>query len=224
MRQYDEKEQSALPKLVLTQVHFNKSMIGRFGSGKQNDKTDDRWSEFYGNVEAFRANVASTSNRLDPDRLPTDGLFLTGQTLQVLQEPPPVGSPEATPARQYMKATEKAYAWSHDKALNADIITYDSYKDLVYAYGNDGHNVVFAEQHAVGQPISPGSAEAVQLNPKTGAVNVINSSTIGLIDKNTGYRPTAAAPDDPYAKKKKPVKKPFRLPPMNVERRGWTGT
>ena len=109
------------------------------------------------------------------------------------------------------------------RLLSADVITYDSYKDLVYAYGEDGHSVLFAEQHAAGQPMSPGSAEAVQLNPKTGGIHLIDSNTVGLIDKNTGYRPTATGPDDPYAKKKKAVKKPFKLPTVNVERRGWTG-
>ena len=212
-----------LPTMVLTQIHFNKGMRGRFGSGKESDKTDHRWSEFHGNVEASRAKVANTKTKLNPDRLPSDGLFLTGQTLRVIQEPPPVGSPEATPARQYLKAWEKAYAWSNDKALQGDVITYDSYKDLVYAYGEEGHSVGYAQQHAAGQPTSPGSAKAVQLNPKTGALHLIDSDTIGLLDKNTGYRPTAAIPDDPYAKKKKKVKRPFKLPTMNVERRGFTG-
>ncbi len=36
---------------------------------------------------------------LDPDELPSDGLFLTGQTLRVISEPPPVGSPKSAPAR-----------------------------------------------------------------------------------------------------------------------------
>ena len=217
------KASEVLPTMLLTQIHFNKGMRGRFGSGKENDKTDHRWSEFYGNVEASRAKVANTQTKLNPDRLPSDGLFLTGQTLRVIQEPPPVGSPESAPARQYLKTWEKAYAWSNEKILQGDVITYDSYKDLVYAYGEEGHSVNFAEQHAAGQPTSPGSAKAVQLNPKTGGIHLIDSDTIGLIDKNTGYRPTAAQPDDPYAKKKKKVKKPFKLPTMNVERRGFTG-
>ena len=41
-----------------------------------------------------------------------------------------------------MKAWEKAYASSHDKILQGDIITYDSYKDLIYAYGENGRNVI----------------------------------------------------------------------------------
>ena len=69
-------------------------------------------------------------------------MFLTGQTLRVIQEPPPVGSPESAPARQYLKTWEKAQAISHDKVLSADVITYDSYKDLVYAYGEEGHSVL----------------------------------------------------------------------------------
>ena len=117
---------------------------------------------------------------LNPDRLPTDGLFLTGQTLRVIQEPPPVGSPESTPARQYMKAMGKSLCVEQRQGhFKADVITYDSYKDLVYAYGEEGHNVIFAEQHAAGQPISPGSAKAVQLNPKTGGMHLIDSDTIG---------------------------------------------
>jgi hypothetical protein len=150
-------------------------------------------------------------------------VYLTGQILRVIQEPPPVGSPESMPARQYLKVWENAHALNHTKIIEADVITYDSYKDLVYAYGENGHPVLYAEQHAAGQPTSRGSAEAVQLNPKTGGIHLINSNTVGLIDKNTGFRPTVVGPDDPYAKKKKRVKKPFKLPTMNVERRGWTG-
>ncbi len=214
--------------MLLTQIHFNKGMRGRFGSGKENDKTDHRWSEFYGDVEAFRAKVSNEKVMLNPYRLPTDGLlFLTGQTLRVIQEPPPIGSPESTAVRQYLKTWENASASSNEngllKVLQGDVITYDSHKDLVYAYGENGHNVGFAQQHEAGQPVTRGSAKAVQLNPKTGGIHLIDSDTIALLDKNTGYRPTAAKPDDPYAKKKKKVKRPFKLPTMNVERRGFTG-
>ena len=77
-----------------------------------------------------------------------------------------------------MKAWEKAYAWSNEKSLQSDVITYDSYKDLVYAYGEDGHGVIFAEQHAAGQPISSGSSRPMQLNPKTGGIRIIDSNTV----------------------------------------------
>ena len=209
--------------MVLTQIHFNDGMRGRLGNGKENDKAESRWSEFHGDVETCRAKVANTYARLNFDHPPEDSVYLTGQILRVIQEPRPVGSPESTAARQYLKVWENAQAHNQTKTISADVITYDSFKDLVYAYGEDGHSVLFAEQHAVGQQMSNGSAEAVQLNPKTGGIRLINSNTVGMIDKNTGYRPTATGPDDPYAKKKKALKRPFKLPTANLERRGWTG-
>ena len=35
-----------IPPLVLTKIKFVTGMRGRFGTGKQNDKTDERWAEF----------------------------------------------------------------------------------------------------------------------------------------------------------------------------------
>ena len=218
-----ESTASEVSTMVLTQIHFNDGMRGRLGNGKENDKSESRWSEFHGNVETCRAKVANTKARLNFDHPPEDAVYLTGQILRVIQEPRPVGAPETAPARQYLKVWENAQARNQTKIISADVITYDSFKDLVYAYGEDGHSVLFAEQHAAGQQMSNGSSEAVQLNPKTGGIRVINSNTVGLIDKNTGYRPTATGPDDPYAKKKKALKKPFKLPTANLERRGWTG-
>ena len=46
-RQATKANAGEVPSMVLTQIHFNKGMRGRFGSGKENDKTDHRWSEFY---------------------------------------------------------------------------------------------------------------------------------------------------------------------------------
>ena len=103
------------------------------------------------------------------------------------------------------------------------MITYDSEKDLVYAIAEGDRDVIYAQQHAAGQPSTLGAAKAVRFNPKTGAANFIDNSSIQLIDKNTGVRPIAATATDPEAKKKKPAKKGFRVPANNVERRGFTG-
>ena len=212
-----------LRPLVLTQIHFNKEMRGHLGTGAEREQQEPQWYEFFGDVQLCRAKVTSTKTRLDFDRLPADGLFLTGQTLRVRTEPPPVGSPSETPARDYVKAWENAGVTSSDKVFQTDVITYDSEKDLVYAYGVNGRGVTWAQQHAAGQPSTLGYAKAIRLNPKTGAANFIDNSSIQMIDKNTGVRPTAAKPTDPEAKKKKPPKRGFRIPSNSIERRGFTG-
>ncbi len=211
------------PPLVLTQIHFIKEMRGYLGSGGERDEQDPHWYEFFGDVQLGRAKVLNSQIRLNFDRLPADGFFLTGQTLRVRTEPPPVGSPPSTPARDYVKTWENAGVNSGDKVFQTDVITYDSEKDLVYAYGENGRGVTYAQQHATGQPSTLGNAQAIRLNPKTGAAHFIDNSSVQLIDKNTGVRPTAATATDPEAKKKKRPKSGFRVPANNVERRGFTG-
>jgi hypothetical protein len=212
-----------LPPLVLTQIKFIKGMRGRFGSGLENNKVSTNWYEFFGDIQLARAKVPGAQSILNFDKLPSDGLFLTGQTLRVITEPPPVGSPPSTPARDFVKAWERAYVWSSDKSLQADVITYDSEKDLIYAFGEEGREVVYAQQHAAGQPSNLGSAKAMRLNPRTGSAHFIDNASVQLIDKNTGIRPVAVKPVDPDAVKPKPPRRPFRLPSGNVERRGFTG-
>jgi hypothetical protein len=107
--------------------------------------------------------------------------------------------------------------------LDADVVTYDSGKDLIYAYGEGGRGVNYAEQFANGQPSPQGLAKAVQLNPKTGAAHFVENASVQVVDKNSGSRPIAATPVDPDFKKKKRPKKGFRIPSANVERRGFTG-
>jgi hypothetical protein len=212
-----------LAPLVLTQIHFLKGMRGYLGSSNKHSQLEPHWYDFFGDIELGRAKVKTPESQLNFDRLPTDGMFLTGQTLSVRTEPPPVGSPVSTPARDYVKAWENAYVHSSDKSLQADVITYDSEKDLIYAFGQGGRGVIYAQQHAAGQPSTSGAARAVELHPKTGAAHFIDNTSVQLIDKNSGARPTAATPTDPDFKKKKPPKKGFRIPSNNVERRGFTG-
>jgi hypothetical protein len=200
-----ESKSGKIPPLVLTQIKFIKGMNGRFGAGQEKDKVATNRYVFFGDIQLARAKV--------PD----------AQTLRVDTEPPPAGSPPSTPARDYVKAWEKAYVWSSDKSLQADVITYDSEKDLIYAFGEEGRGVIYAQQRAAGQVASQGTAKAVRLNPKTGAMHFIESASIQLIDKNTGTRPLPAMPWDLDAKAKKPPRKPFRIPNNNIERRGYTG-
>ncbi len=215
---------SELPPLVLTQIHFLKGMRGRLASTNERTVVEPNWYEFFGDIQLGRAKVTDTRRESDLnfDKLPPDGMFLTGQTLRVRTEPPPAGSPPSTPARDLVKVWENARVTSSDKTLEADVITYDSEKDLVFAIAEGGRNVIYAQQYATGQPATQGSAKAVQFNPKTGAAHSVDNTQIQFIDKN-GARPVAAKIEDPDYKKKKPPKKGFRIPSSNVERRGFTG-
>lgn len=219
----DDKDDEEIPPLVLTKIKFVTGMRGRFGTGKQNDKTENRWAEFFGDVDAARAEVPNVDTGLNFDKLPPDGFSLTGQTLRVITEPPPVGSSPSTPARNYLKVWDKAYARDATSTVQADVITYDSYKDIIYAYGEQGREVLVAQQYAPMQPVTKTSARAWQFNPKTHASYGVDNSTLMMVDKKTGARPTAAKALDPNAKPPKKKKQRFRLQPSNIERRGFTG-
>ncbi|HMF35935.1 MAG TPA: hypothetical protein VKF17_04820, partial [Isosphaeraceae bacterium] len=209
--------------LVLTQIKFTREMIGRFGTGKTTDKTATRWADFFGDIESARTPVANVRTIVNYDRLPPDTYFLTSQTMRVVSEPPPPGSPENAPARNFLKAWENAYATTNDTMIQADVITYDSHNDLIYANGQEGRLVQVVQQVGPGQLGSPMRADAVRVNPKTGAADVIGPHVLQMLDKKTGTRPTPVAPPDPNAKPPKPPKNPFRPPPNNVERKGFTG-
>ncbi len=209
--------------LVLTQIKFTREMIGRFGTGKTTDKTATRWADFFGDIEAARTPVANERTIVNYDRPPPDTYFLTSQTMRVVSEPPPPGSPSSTPARNFLKAWENAYATTNDTMIQADIITYDSHNDLIYANGQEGRLVQVVQQLGPGQLGSPMRADAVRVNPKTGAADVIGPHVLQMLDKRTGTRPTPVAPPDPNAKPAKPRKNPYRPPANNIERKGFTG-
>ena len=135
--------------------------------------------------------------------------------------PPPPGS--SAGGRSFLKAWDNAYATTNEFMIQADIITYDSHNDLIYANGVDGRPVQVVQQVGPGQPGSSMPADAVRVNPKTGAADVIGPHDMQMLDKKTGTRPTPVAPPDPNAKPPKPKKNPFRTPPNNGERKGFTG-
>ena len=198
-------------------------MKGRFGTGKETDKTETRWAEFFTNVEAARGPVLDASKTFDFDKLPLDAYFLTSQTLRVVTEPPPPGTPESSPPRNFLKAWDEAYATAKNTTIQADVITYDSLNDLIYARSLEGRPVQVVQQTAAGQPGSPTRAEAVRVNPKTGAADVIGPQSIQWLDARTGTRPAKVAPPDPNAKTPKPLKTVYRTPLNSYERKGFTG-
>ena len=82
------------PPLVLTQVHFTTRMEGRFGTGKDADKTEDRWSDFRGDVETVRARVSKVDDTHDIEHTPDDAIVMTSQFLRVVSEPPQAAAVE----------------------------------------------------------------------------------------------------------------------------------
>ena len=86
--------------LVLTQIKFTKEMKGRFGTGRDTDKTAVRWADFFGDIESARAVVSDERKIFDYDRLPADAYFLTSQTMRVVTEPPPPGSRRERPGAE----------------------------------------------------------------------------------------------------------------------------
>lgn len=217
-----EKQQTVKP-LTLTQIRFTREMRGRFGTGRDTDKTAVRWADFFGDIETARAQVPNERKAFDYDRLPADAYFLTSQTMRVVTEPPPPGSPENAPARNFLKAWENAYARTNDTTISADVITYDSKNDLMYANGQEGRLVQVVRQDSVGQPGSPTVADAVRVNPKTGAADVIGPRDLQWVDSRTGTRPKPVAPPNPNAKKPKTPEPNYRPRQSDSERRGYTG-
>jgi hypothetical protein len=212
-----------LADLVLTQIKFTEGMKGRFGTGKSTDKTETRWAEFFGANEVARAVVPNEKTPIDYDRPPPDAYFLTARTIRVVTEPPPPGSPANATGRNFLKAWENAHARTNDVSVQADVITYDSHNDLIYAHGEEGRKVQVVQQGGTGQQTSHTPAEAFRINPKTHAVDAIDPQTVQLIDTRTGTRAAHVAPPDRNAKPVKPPKRLYNPPPNSIERRGFKG-
>jgi hypothetical protein len=218
---------NTVPPLILTQIKYSKEMRGRFGTSNKEGASETRVAEFFGGVEVIRTPVNDEFGTVERKqwtyRPPRDVYYMTAETLHVMTEPPPPGSPKDAPARHWLKAWEDGLISTNDKALQADIITYNSTNDLFHAYGEDGHQVTITQQTGSGQPGSVSRQQAVQYHPKTGAVQSINPQQMEFIDVRTGARPKIQAAPNPDAKPKKKVKPPIkpRIPPM--ERKGFTG-
>lgn len=211
-----------LPPLVLTQIHFTQEMRGRFGSGKDADKTEPRYADFFGDVEALRARVADSASVLDRDDRPEDAVFMTSQVLRVVSEPstPTRANPEPPP-RHLLRAWENAFAATEDKTIQADTITYNSATNLFYAYGEEGRDISIVQQDQVGQPFSGLAGRTVMYNAKTGQSNLVDPSGMAAIDKRTGYRPSAAKPTEKTIKRTPRIQ--FRNLRGNIERKDFSG-
>ncbi len=211
--------------LILMQVKFSNGMKGRVGAGQASDTRQERSSEFFGNIEFLRSEVAHEAVVLNPDqRLSEDGFYLTSQMLRIIQEPPRPGSPANTPAHSFAKAWEQVHVNRGEAfAIESDVATFDSGSELLWAYGENGHGVSLAHQSGPGQPTSSSRARAVQYNVKTHAWREVEGSNLIMIDHRTGARPVPMPTPDPTAPPPPKIKTPFKVPNTNLERRGFTG-
>lgn len=213
-----------LPPLVVTQIAFTREMHGRFGTGKDTGKPEKRMADFFGDVQAHHARVADGDTVLDPDKLPADGKSITSQVLRVVSEPqPPKSDGSDAPPRYLLRAWENAYALVEDKTIQADTITYDSLYDLFYAYGEDGRDVLIAQQDQVGQPSSVAQGRAAMYNARDGQSRLIEPKSMQLIDSRYGSRPKPVKPADETVKPKLPKRQGFRNPRGVTERKDFTG-
>lgn len=209
----------ALAPLKLTVIEFSKSMKGRYIAGKDADKVEPRWADFEGDVQTLHAEVADEKVRLDFDRPPEDGMFLTSNTLRVISEPT---LDPASPTRNFLKARENAQARTNTETIQGDVITYDSLKQLFYAYSDEGRDVVVVHTPGPGQIPSNTNARAVQVNRRTGESQLIDPEKFQLVDDKTGSRPGLVK--EGAIKPYKPQRAPLRLPGRSVtERRGMNG-
>jgi hypothetical protein len=215
-----ELVKARLMPLKVTQIMYADEMHGRFGTGKEQDTVDPRWADFFGDVEVLHAPVPDDNTVYDFDDPPPDATFLTAQTIRVVSEPPPPGS--TAPARNFLRAWENAKAETIDTTIQADKITYDSSKELFYAYG-ELDQVYFVQQKFVGQPATTTSGRTVWYNRKTGESAVNDPQVVQFVDDKLGLRPGWSTPKPQVTKPKKPLA-PFRGPGRaHFERKGFNG-
>src|SRR5262249_26263532 len=150
-----------------------------------------------------------------------DSQFMTAQVLQVVTEPAR-GAPDAPP-RYLLRAWENAYAATEDKTIQADRITYDSAKDLFFAYGEDGREVQIAPQEQIGLAGSQLRGRAAWYDHKTGAAQVVEPANIAFVDTHTGVRPQPVPPAALDVPPMKPKRQNFRNPRVNIERKDFNG-
>lgn len=211
-----------VPPLKLTVITFEREMIGRFVVGKDKDTTETRWARFLGDVQALNATVGSENTPIDFDRPPDDYMLLTAQKLDVSSVPTP-GKTSA--AKNYLMAVSEAQAKTRNETIRADVIKYDSQKELFQAYSEEGRPVAVVRQDGVGQPNSNGRVRAIKYNRKTGESELLDPmSPLELVQAKSGIR-FGALPEGKDKKIKTPRNGPGLKIPVrsHTERKGMTG-
>ena len=214
------------PTLKLTQVKYTEGMRGNFGVARDKVETEPRESEFVGAVQAANAVVVGPFSNIDFDRPPTDNFFLSSDVLHVRSIPPKPGV--RADAQQFLIAEGNAVGRTFDRTIQGDRITYDSEKELAYAYGENGKEVVLLEQKAVGQPYSTTRGKSGRFNKRTREFTILDPQAIQMVDLASGHRPMAFDPDlggspkpmDIIKQKRQPLRREGR---QSTERNGFSG-
>jgi hypothetical protein len=217
----------------LTQIKFTEQMKGRFAMGQDEDTSEPRIAEFFGNVESLHGPVPNLKNnetgmlvpdlsyRHNADKRGTKVSFMTAKTMRVISEQPAPGSPEGTPSSNFLWAWKNVYVFQGYSAIEADRATFDSTKDLYYAYADDGHKVLLSHASGPGQPPSNNVGTALRYNRRTGESEVDTPLAFQLFDK-AGARPVAPKKPNPAPPKRyRKLNNPSR---NNVERKGFGGS
>jgi hypothetical protein len=207
-------------QLEVTVVKFDERMQGRFLTGKEHEH-EPRKADFFGNVEAIHAPVESTKVKVEFDKPPVGYSHITAQTMRLVSEPPKASEPAGTPSRTYMQAFDNAYVHRADATIQADRITFDSEKNLFWAYGDQGRDVRIEQYKGIGQQSNVSYGRAARFNQKTGEASVIDPQSVQFHDFKTAQRPK---PDKPVTPKPPVKPKRSRMPNRtNVERRTFNG-
>ena len=220
----------AVPPLEMTRIHFSRGMLGRFGSSgdspKATSKAAARQADFQGDIQVLHGLVADERTDLDPDRPPTEYVYLTSEYLRVVSEPGP--TPDA-PSRSYLNALYEAQASNSDRrgvesTIQGDQITYDSSKKLFYVYGHNGRGVSITRATAPGQPPTSGHGQSASFNLASSTWQLSAPREFSLVDDASGARIWDAKPIDPNANTPKAPDRGMRLPSRSdKERRGFNG-
>jgi lipopolysaccharide export system protein LptA len=211
------------PGIELLQIDYRKEMNGKFDAiaeGADPKKPARGKATFRGDVMAISAPVPDWQTTLDPDRPPRGFRTLSAQKLDVHSEPT-VRAKEQTD-RILVAASENPIAFDDQKSIKGDRITYDSFNDLFYVYG-DENGVLITDQNGEGQPYSSAQGSLVCYNVKTGKLLLLDPVNFQVIDSGSGARARTASPAPP-PRRETPKRRPSRpIGPNDRERAGFGG-
>jgi hypothetical protein len=220
-------EPPTLPPLELTRVAFRDRMVGTFGGGGDEEKPKGPTDAVFKNVrEVLHAAVPDEKAELNADDFnrPEDLMQLACRTLRLESEPAPEGS--GNPDRSWLTAWTNVTALDFDKSIFGDRLTYDSSKELIWVYGDQGRLATITQQKVPGARPSTTTGKALMHNRITGQAVLVDPNSIEFIDpksfdpkkaKRLGPTAPSVMPDAPRQPRLEP-----RLPGRaDKERRGF---